>query len=125
MTGVGRVTYLLALLVSVTLLYSLLLGLTGLLFFSPGFFYIWIFNRVVQMARYPLTRYPRWLRLFLTWVLLVGLMTTLPALALTRKVTWPFFGGGVVLAVAVHLHSSSICQDLRGRLLLNCGKLSS
>lgn len=75
MAGVGRVTYLLALLVSVTLLYSLLLGLTGLLFFSPGFFYTWIFNRVVQMARYPLTRYPRWLRLFLTWVLLVGLMT--------------------------------------------------
>lgn len=94
MTGIGRVTYLLALLVSVTLLYSLLLGLTGLLFFSPGFFYTWLFNRVVQMARYPLTLYPGWLRLFLTWVLMVGLMTTGADAYRALAVLWRLGGAG-------------------------------
>lgn len=108
MTGVGRVTYLLALLVSVTLLYSLLLGLTGLLFFSPGFFYTWIFNSVVQMVRYPLNLYPGWLRLLLTWVLPVGLMTTLPVQALTHNVAWPVFGGGVVLAVVLFVGAAGL-----------------
>ncbi|MCE7984537.1 MAG: hypothetical protein DYG89_25470 [Caldilinea sp. CFX5] len=67
--------FLLALLVSVTMLYSLLLGLTGLL---------------------------------LTWVLPVGLMTTLPAQALTSSVTWPFFAGGVVLALALFVGASGL-----------------
>lgn len=93
--------FLLALLVSVTVLYSLLLGLTGLLFFSPGFFYTWIFDSVVQMARYPLSLYPGWLRLLLTWVLPVGLMTTLPVQTLAGVIAWPFFGGGIVLALAL------------------------
>ncbi len=69
---------------------------------------ILLFNSVVQMARYPLTLYPGWLRLLLTWVLPVGLMTTRPAQALTSKVTWPFFGGGVVLAVALFVGASGL-----------------
>lgn len=100
--------FLLALLVSVTILYSLLLGLTSLLFFSPGFFYTWIFNSVVQMARYPLNLYPGWLRLLLTWVLPVGLMTTLPVQALTHNVAWPVFGGGILLALLLFVGASGL-----------------
>ncbi len=73
-----------ALLVSVTLLYSLLLLLTSLTFWSNGFLFNWLFNGLFQLARYPVGFYPAWLRLALTWVLPVGLMTTLPAGRLTN-----------------------------------------
>ena len=77
------VSFMLALLISSTILYSLLLLFSSLAFWSNGFLVNWIFDGLFQMARYPIGFYPVWLRLILTWVLPIGLMTTMPVETLT------------------------------------------
>ena len=52
----------------------------------------------MQMARYPVGVYPGWLRMVLTWIIPVGLMTTLPAQALTAGVPFLWAAGSVALA---------------------------
>ena len=37
------------------------------------------------MGRYPVGLYPGWLRLVMTWIVPVGVMTTVPAQALTGE----------------------------------------
>lgn len=66
-----------------TILYAALLAFAALTFWSPGFMFTWLFDGIFQMARYPVGIYPGWLRLALTWIVPVGLMTTVPAQALT------------------------------------------
>jgi ABC-2 type transport system permease protein len=80
--------FILALLAAVAVLYALLLGFTAFVFWSPGVLFTWIFDAVFQMARYPLGYYPGWIRLVLTWVIPVGVITTLPAEALTGLLDW-------------------------------------
>lgn len=63
--------------------YALLLLCASLVLWSPGFLFTWLFNNLWQLARWPLGVYPGWLRLVLTWVLPIGLITTVPAQALT------------------------------------------
>jgi ABC-2 type transport system permease protein len=63
-------------------LYAILLAFSGLVFWNPALFYTWIFNALFQMARYPTSLYPAGLRFILTWIVPVGIMTTLPAEAL-------------------------------------------
>jgi hypothetical protein len=41
-----------------TILYAILLAFTGLVFWSPGSLFTWVFNGVFQMARYPVGLYP-------------------------------------------------------------------
>jgi ABC-2 type transport system permease protein len=81
--------FLLALVSGVGVLYALLLGFTTLIFWSPGVLFTWLFDAVFQMARYPLGLYPGWVRMALTWVIPVGVITTLPAQALTGALTGP------------------------------------
>lgn len=76
-------------------LYAILLAFTGLVFWSPGFLFTWVFDGVFQMARYPVGLYPGALRLLLTWVVPVGVITTVPAQALTGELT-----AGMVVAVS-------------------------
>jgi ABC-2 type transport system permease protein len=71
-----------ALFFGVTMLYATLLAFAGLVFLSPGFLFTWIFDSFFQMARYPVGLYPGWLQLILTWIIPVGIMTTIPAQAL-------------------------------------------
>lgn len=75
--------FLLALLAGVLVLYAILLAFTGLVFWSPGVLFTWVFDGLFQLARYPLGMYPGWLRMALTWVVPVGVITTVPAQALT------------------------------------------
>jgi ABC-2 type transport system permease protein len=91
----------LALAAAVTILYSLLLAFAGLVFWSPGFLFTWLFDALFQMARYPAGLYPGWLRLVLTWVVPVGLMTTVPAQALTGSLPPALLPGSVALAVVL------------------------
>ncbi|MEW5960147.1 MAG: ABC-2 family transporter protein [Chloroflexota bacterium] len=91
-------TFALALLSAVTILYAILLAFTGLVFWSPGFLFTWIFDAFFQMARYPVGLYPGWLRLILTWVIPVGMMTTVPAQALSGALSWETLLGSLVLA---------------------------
>ena len=80
-------SFTLMLLAAVTLLYAVLLAFSALVFWNPGFLFTWVINDLFQLARYPVGLYPGWLRLMLTWIIPVGLMTTIPAQALVGTLT--------------------------------------
>ena len=75
--------FLLALGAGLLVLYAVLLFFTSLVFWSPGFLFTWIFHGLFQMGRYPVGIYPGFLRPILTWVIPIGVMTTVPAQALS------------------------------------------
>lgn len=75
------------------IIYAILLFFTALVFWSPGFLFTWVFDGIFQMARYPLGLYPGWVRLILTWIIPVGVVTTVPAGALYGSLP-----GGILLA---------------------------
>jgi ABC-2 type transport system permease protein len=105
----GRVfTFMIALGAGMIVLYAISLAFTGLVFWSPGFLFTWVFNGVFQMARYPVGLYPGWLRLVLTWVLPVGIMTTVPAQALTGELASEMLVGSVALAGALFIGASGL-----------------
>ena len=99
--------FLLALLAGAAVLYSLLLAFTALVFWSPGFTFTWVFDAFFQLARYPVVIYPGWLRVLLTWLVPVGLMTTVPAQALTGSAAPQTLAAGAALALAL-LGASSL-----------------
>lgn len=74
-----------ALLAAVVTIYAVLLAFTAFTFWSPGFLFTWVFDALYQLARYPVGIYPTWLRFVLTWVVPVGVMTTIPASVLTAQ----------------------------------------
>ncbi len=98
--------FLLALFFAVLTLYALLLAFAGMVFWSPGFLFTWIFDSLFQMARYPVGLYPGWLRLILTWVIPVGMMTTIPAQALTSSLTLPMLLGAGIFSLSASLGAS-------------------
>jgi ABC-2 type transport system permease protein len=75
--------FLITSLASVVLLYAVLLSFSALVFWNSGFLFTWVINDLFQLARYPVGLYPSWLRLILTWIIPVGLMTTIPAQAIS------------------------------------------
>ena len=81
-TAVDLFTFLIAMIAALLALYAILLFFAGLLFWSPGFLYTWIFDGIFQLARYPVGLYPGALQLLLTWVVPIALITTIPAQAL-------------------------------------------
>lgn len=85
----GLVWFGLLLSAGVMTLYSVLLIFTALSFYNPGLILTWVFDAIFQLGRYPVQVYPGWLRGVLTWVIPVGMITTLPAQALTgRLIPW-------------------------------------
>jgi ABC-2 type transport system permease protein len=100
--------FLIALGAGVTILYAILLALTALFFWSPGFLFTWVFDGVFQMARYPVGLYPGWLRLVLTWVVPVGMMTTVPAQALIGENSIGMLIGSVALALTFFAGASAM-----------------
>jgi ABC-2 type transport system permease protein len=93
--------------IGAVILYSILLAFSGLVFWSPDFLFTWLFNAFFQMARYPVGLYPGWLKQVLTWVIPVGVMTTVPAQALTSELSVGTLTGSLVLAV-LFLGSASL-----------------
>jgi len=81
------------------ILYAILLAFSALIFWSPGFLFTWLFDALFRMARYPVGLYPGWLRLVLTWIVPVGVMTTVPAQALTGTLAPGMLAGAVGLAL--------------------------
>jgi ABC-2 type transport system permease protein len=73
---------------------------------SPGFLFTWVFDGIFQMARYPVGLYPGWLRLVLTWIVPVGVMTTVPAQALIGELPAGMLAGSVVLATVLVIGAS-------------------
>ena len=98
--------FLLALLAGVLILYAILLVFAALVFWSPGVLFTWIFDGLFQMARYPLGMYPGWLKLVLTWVVPVGLITTIPAEALNGTLGLPMLAASLGVAALLAVGAS-------------------
>ena len=100
-------TFGVALIAALGVVYAMLLAMTALIFWSPGLLSLWVFDGIFQLARFPLSLYPGWLKLVLTWVIPVGVITTLPAEALAGALDAPRLGallaGSAVLVVAASL----------------------
>jgi ABC-2 type transport system permease protein len=90
------------------ILYAILLAFSALVLWSPGFLFTWLFNAFFQMARYPVSLYPGWLRLILTWIVPVGVMTTVPAQALTGHLSATMLIGSIILASILFVGSSAL-----------------
>ncbi len=85
-TWLNWLLFAIAILAATLVLYSLLLGLSALAFWSPGFLITWVFDSLFQLARYPISIYPPLVRILLTWIIPIGLITTIPAQALSGQI---------------------------------------
>ena len=98
LTPAAVAQFVITLLAAVVLLYAALLAFSALVFWNSGFLFTWVINDLFQLARYPVELYPGWLRLVLTWVIPVGLMTTIPAQALAGTLTPGMLGATLLFA---------------------------
>lgn len=110
-TGVGLtpwpvITFILTLTTALFILYAILLAAASLVFWYPGFMIVWLFDAVFQMARYPVGVYPGWLRLLLTWIVPVGIITTVPAAALTGGIQPGLLVATLLLALILVMGAS-------------------
>jgi ABC-2 type transport system permease protein len=101
-------TFLLMLGTGMVVLYAILLLFAALVFWSPGFLFTWIFDGIFQMARYPMDLYPGWVRTLLTWVVPVGIITTVPIQALSGTLGWEVLVASLVLASGLLLVASRL-----------------
>lgn len=101
-------TFLLTLLTGTLILYAILLIFAALLFWSPGVLFTWVFDGIFQMGRYPLGMYPGWLRLVLTWIVPVGVITTIPAQALTGNLATIGMATSLFLSLSLFVISSAL-----------------
>jgi len=60
-----------------------------------------IFQSMYEAGRWPISLYPGWLRFLLTFIVPVAFATTVPAEALTGRLTWQTLLGASLLAVAM------------------------
>lgn len=90
------------------ILYAILLFFSSLVFWNPAVMFTWVFNGILQLARYPLSMYPGWLRFILTWIVPVGIITTFPAQALTGELTVKVVILGIGLAVSLVILASCL-----------------
>lgn len=105
LTPLRLAAFLVALAAGLTILYALLLAFAAMVFWTT-FLFTWVFDALYQMARYPVWLYPGGVRLVLTWIVPVGLMTTLPAQALAGELAPGMLAGGVALAAAMVIGAS-------------------
>ena len=105
---ISVLAFLISLLIGMLILYSILLIFAGLVFWSPGFLFTWVFDGIFQMARYPVGVYPDWVRLILTWIIPVGLITTVPAQVLSGDLSEWLLIGAVLFAVILFLVGKAV-----------------
>lgn len=105
-TMMNLIIFLLTLIAGAGILYAILLAFSALVFWSPGMMFMWIFDGMFQLARYPLGLYPGWVRLVLTWIIPVGVITTIPAQALTRGLSVSYLVLSLVMALILILCAS-------------------
>jgi ABC-2 type transport system permease protein len=99
------VLFILALVISLVLIYSILLLLASAAFWYLGTPLMWIFDSLIQTGRFPVGIYPGFFRILLTWVIPVGYMITIPALALTGTLEPVVLAGGAALAAGLFFTS--------------------
>lgn len=100
-TPAQLLAFFLAMAAGVTALYAVMLAFTALVFWSPGIIFTWVLDGILQMARVPVDLYPAWMRWILLWIVPVGVITTIPARALTGDISWMTLLGGWALAGAL------------------------
>jgi ABC-2 type transport system permease protein len=64
-----------------------------------------IFQSMYEAGRWPVSLYPGWLRYGLTFIVPVAFATTIPAEALTKRLSWETLLGAVALAAVLLLVS--------------------
>jgi ABC-2 type transport system permease protein len=101
-------SFLLTLFAGLVILYAILLIFAALIFWSPGVLFTWVFDGLFQMARYPLGMYPGWLQLVLTWIVPVGVITTIPAQALTGMLSVQNLGLSLGMALGLLAAASAL-----------------
>ncbi|NDJ85720.1 MAG: hypothetical protein GYB66_07525 [Chloroflexi bacterium] len=99
LTAANLLAFLLLLTGGVITIYAMMLIFSSLLFWSPGFLFTWVFDGIFQMARYPVGIYPGALGLLLTWVIPIGIITTVPAQALTGDISAEMMLATLIFAV--------------------------
>lgn len=95
------VLFILALVISLVLIYSILLLLASAAFWYLGTPLMWIFDSLIQAGRFPVGIYPGFFRILLTWVIPVGFVITIPAQALTGTLEPVVLAGGAALAAGL------------------------
>src|SRR5260370_41635020 len=95
----------LALCISLLIVYAIFLLLTSASLWQHGVPLVWIFTSFMQLGRYPVGIYPGMLRLLLTWIVPVAFITTVPVEMLTRQVSPIMLVGGAGIALRL-LHPS-------------------
>ncbi len=60
-----------------------------------------IFQSMYEAGRWPISLYPNWLRFALTFIVPVAFATTIPAEALTGRLSLETVGGGIALAIVL------------------------
>ena len=108
LTPGNGLAFMAALIAGVAILYAILLAFSAMVFWGPGVLFTWVFDGVFQMARYPIGMYPGWLRLILTWIIPVGIITTVPAGALTGVTSTTMLAGMVGLAILLVAAASAL-----------------
>jgi ABC-2 type transport system permease protein len=98
--------FIVSLAAGVLILYAILLFFAGMVFWSPGVLFTWVFDGFLQLARYPVGLYPGWLRLVLTWIIPVGMITTIPAQALTGSLQPMMLVASLVISSGLTLLAS-------------------
>jgi ABC-2 type transport system permease protein len=89
-------------------LYAILLVFAGLVFWSPGFLFTWVFDGIFQMARYPVGAYPGWMSWLLTWAVPIGLITTIPAQALSGRLEAKMLWGSAGFSILALIGASAL-----------------
>lgn len=94
------VSFILMLLTGAVIIYSFWLILATLSFWFVRVENILeIFQSVYEAGRWPISLYPGWLRFGLTFIIPVAFVTTVPAEALTGRLTWETLTGALILAI--------------------------
>lgn len=107
--GIGVGAYLLAaipLALGMLSLYSLwfILGATSI-WFVKIYNVTEVLRGLLEAGRYPMAAYPSAYRFFFTFIMPVAFLTTVPAEALLGRLSLPWLGGTVLLAVGLFLFS--------------------
>ncbi|HSW44677.1 MAG TPA: ABC-2 family transporter protein [Phycisphaerae bacterium] len=107
LTPVLLLQFVVMLAAGVTIIYSFWLVLATSAFWFTRISNIeMVFWNVFEAGRYPVTIYPRWIRLGLTYVLPLAFLTTFPAGMLVGKLGVPHLAGAIALAIV----SSSVAS---------------
>lgn len=103
---IDMLIFIIALIISQVLIYSIMLILSSVAFWYRGTYLLWVLNDIMQTGRYPIGIYPGFIKLVLTWVIPVGFIVTVPAEVLAGRTDYFALAGGFLLSVFLFIFAS-------------------